>query len=342
MSRTALITGVSGQDGAYLARFLLAKGYRVIGGRRPASTAAPWRLRELRIAGDVELLALDLADPGDIGPALERLRPEEIYNLAAQSSVGLSFDRPLETAEADAMGPLRLLEMVRQTVPSARFFQASSCDMFGETTAAPLDETTPFRPKTPYGIAKLFAHWTTIAYRERHGIAACSGILFNHESPLRGPEFVTRKITRSLARIRHGAAEVLELGNLDAARDWGFAGDYVEAMWLMLQQAAVQDFVVATGAPHTVRDFVEAAAGRLGFALDWCGRGLDEHAVDRRSGRTVVRVNPAFYRPVDSATLAGNAAKARAVLGWQPKTSFEELVGMMAEADDRRARGKRR
>ena len=202
-----------------------------------------------------------------------------------------------------------LLEAVRQAVPSARFFQASSCDMFGEATAAPLDETTPFRPKSPYGIAKLFAHWTTVAYRERHGIAACSGILFNHESPLRGPEFVTRKITRSLARIRHGAPEVLELGNLDAARDWGFAGDYVEAMWLMLHEAAAQDFVLATGEPHTVRNFVETAAGRLGFALEWSGGGLDEHAVDRRTGRVVVRINPAFYRPVDSATLVGNAAK---------------------------------
>jgi GDPmannose 4,6-dehydratase len=266
------------------------------------------------------------------------LRPGEIYNLAAQSSVALSFERPLDTADADAIGPLRLLEGVRQAVPSARLFQASSCDIFGAATLAPQDETAPFRPKSPYGIAKLFAHWTTIAYRERHGIAAGSGILFNHESPLRGPEFVTRKITSSLARIRHGAAEMLELGNLDAARDWGFAGDYVEGMWLMLQHAPIQDFVLATGEAHTVRDFVAAAASRLGSDLKWSGSGASEQAVDRRGGRTVVRVNPEFYRPAEAATLVGNAAKARTVLGWQPKTGFNELVGMMAEADDRRVR----
>jgi GDPmannose 4,6-dehydratase len=210
--------------------------------------------------------------------------------------------------------------------------------MYGEAGPARRDEAGPFRPQSPYGIAKLFAHWTTIAYRERHGIAAAAGILFNHESPLRGPEFVTRKITRALARIRHGAAEALELGNLDSARDWGFAGDYVEAIWLMLRQQQPQDFVLATGAAHTVRDFVNAAATRLGFRLDWSGGGLHEQAVDRRSGKTVVRVNPQFYRPVDAAVLVGNAAKARSVLGWQPKTSFEELVGTMAEADDRRVR----
>jgi GDPmannose 4,6-dehydratase len=211
--------------------------------------------------------------------------------------------------------------------------------MFGEAaTGKPLDEVTAYRPKSPYGIAKLFAHWTTVAYRERHGISAVSGILFNHESPLRGPEFVTRKITRTLARLRHGATGVLELGKLDAARDWGFAGDYVEAMWLMLQQAPAEDFVLATGEANTVRDFVEAAASRLGFALAWAGTGLGERAVDRRSGRTIVRVNPEFYRPAEAAILVGNAAKARAALGWRPKTGFAELVGMMAEADDRRVR----
>jgi GDPmannose 4,6-dehydratase len=336
MSRIALITGVTGQDGAYLAGLLLEKGYRVVGGRRPGSDI--WRLNELRIAGDVEFVDFDLAEPAGLAPALERLKPDEIYNLAAQSSVVRSFERPLDTAEADAIGPLRLLEAVRRAVPSARVFQASSCDMFGDAAAQPLDESTPFRPNSPYGIAKLFAHWTTVAYRERHGIAAASGILFNHESPLRGPEFVTRKITRLLARIRHGAAEVLEVGNLDAARDWGFAGDYVEAMWRILQQATLQDFVLATGEPHTVREFVDAAATRLGFALEWAGSGLDERAIERRGGMVVVRVNPEFYRPVDAAALMGNAAKAGTVLGWWPKTRFAELVGMMAEADDRRVR----
>jgi GDPmannose 4,6-dehydratase len=337
VSRTALITGITGQDGAYLARFLLAKGYRVVGARR--SRSDPWRLRELKIAGEVEYVELDLVTAADPAPILNRLKPDEVYNLAAQSSVALSFERPLETAEADAIGPLRLLEAVRQVLPAARVFQASSCDMFGAAaTGAPLDETTPFRPKSPYGIAKLFAHAMTVAYRERHGIAAASGILFNHESPLRGPEFVTRKITRTLARIRRGAPEVLELGNLDAARDWGFAGDYVEAMWLMQQHAPAEDFVLATGKAHTVREFVEAAAGRLGLALEWSGDGLDEQAVDRRTGKAVVRVNPQFYRPVEAATLIGNAARAESVLGWRPATAFAEVVGMMAEADDRRVR----
>ena len=336
MSRVALITGITGQDGAYLARFLLEKGYRVFGGRRRGSD--PWRLHELRIAGDVEQVDLDLAEPAGIAPTLERLKPDEIYNLAAQSSVALSFERPLDTAEADAIGPMRLLEAVRQVVPTARFFQASSCDMFGEAAPAPRDEAGPFRPRSPYGIAKLFAHWTTIAYRERHGIAAASGILFNHELPLRGPEFVTRKITRSLARIRHGAAEVLELGNLDAARDWGFAGDYVEAMWLLLQQERMQDFVLATGEAHTVRAFVDAAARHLGFALAWSGRGREEQAIDGRTGKVIVRVNPEFYRPVDAATLIGDTGRARTVLGWRPKTGFEALVGMMVEANSRRVR----
>jgi GDPmannose 4,6-dehydratase len=338
MRPTALITGITGQDGAYLARFLLRKGYRVLGGRRRRSN--PWRLHELGIAGDVEFVDLDLAEPAGIAPALERLKPDEIYNLAAQSSVALSFEWPLDTADADAIGPLRLLEAVRQAVPAARFFQASGCDVFGAAAAgAPLDETAPFRPQSPYGIAKLFAHGMTIAYRERHGLAAASGILFNHESPLRGADFVTRKITRTLARIRHGSGEVLELGNLDAARDWGFAGDYVEAMWLMLQQAPLEDFVFATGKAHTVRDFADTAANRLGFALEWSGRGLGEQAIDRRTGNTVVRVNSNFYRPVEAATLVGNAAKAGAMLGWRPATAFAELVGMMAEADDRRVRG---
>jgi len=338
MSRTALITGITGQDGAYLARFLLQQGYRVAGSRRRLSE--PWRLRELGIATDVEFVELDLAEPAGIASALERLKPDEVYNLAAQSSVALSFVQPLDTADADAIVPLRLLEAVRQAVPDARFFQASSCDMFGAVPAgAPLDETGPFRPQSPYGIAKLFAHWTTVAYRDRHGLAAASGILFNHESPLRGPEFVTRKITRTLARIRHGSGEVLELGNLDAARDWGFAGDYVGAMWLMLQQAPVEDFVLAKGEAHTVRGFVEAAANRLGFALEWSGTGLDEQAIDRANGKAIVRVNPAFYRPVEAATLVGNAGKARTVLAWRPATAFAELVGIMAEADERRVYG---
>ena len=338
MSGTALITGIGGQDGAYLARFLLGQGYRVVGGRRPGPSGLPRRLQDLGIADDIELVDCDLAEPNSLRRALERTSPDEVYNLAAQSSVALSFARPVETAQVNAVGALHLLEAVRQIVPSARFFQASSCDMFGRAPAAPQDETTPFRPHSPYGTAKLFAHGITANYREAYGMHASSGILFNHESPLRGPEFVTRKITRALARIRQGAPDVLELGNLDAARDWGFAGDYVEGMWLMLRQERPEDFVLASGEAHTVREFVEAAARRFGFDLGWSGRGLGECGIDRRSGRTVVRVDPDFYRPTETNRLIGNPAKARAMLGWQRKIGFEALVEMMAEADDRRVR----
>jgi GDPmannose 4,6-dehydratase len=338
MARTALITGVSGQDGSYLARFLLDKGYRVVGGVRRTSNAPVPRLHELRIAGDVELVDFDLGETANILRALERVKPDEVYNLAAQSYVGRSFEQPLETSETNALGPLRLLEALRRAAPSARFYQASSSEMFGRKQGVSQDETTPFSPRTPYGAAKLFAHVMTVNYRETYGIGASSGILFNHESPLRGREFVTRKITWTLARIRQGEGTVLELGNLDARRDWGFAGDYVEGMWLTLQQDAAQDFVFATGETHSVRDFVGVAAARLGFDLEWQGGGGAEQAIDRRSRRTIVRVDPAFYRPVEVEAMVGNAAKARDILGWRPKVRFADLVGMMAEADERRAR----
>jgi GDPmannose 4,6-dehydratase len=338
MTRTALITGISGQDGAYLAQFLLAKGYRVVGALRHSSRSAIPRLIELKIASDVEIVDFDLAEITNILRTLEKVRPDEIYNLAAQSFVGLSFEQPLYTSDADGMGPLRILESIRQAVPAARFYQASTSEMYGKAQSFPQDETTPFYPRSPYGFAKLFAHWATVNYRESFGIHATSGILFNHESPLRGREFVTRKISWSLARIRHGDLEMLELGNLDAQRDWGFAGDYVEGIWLMLQQDEAQDFVLATGETHTVRSFVEAAATRLGFDIEWSGSGPDERGTDRRSGKTIVRVNPAFYRPAEVDTLVGNPKKAQEILGWQRKIGFEELVSLMAEADDKRAR----
>jgi GDPmannose 4,6-dehydratase len=338
MAKTALITGISGQDGAYLAKFLLEKGYRVVGGLRRSSSGTTPRLEELQIAKHIEFVDFDLAELTNIMRALQRVQPDEVYNLAAQSYVGVSFEQPLYTADADAMGLLRLLEAIRQVTPSTRFYQASTSEMFGKAQAAPQNENTPFYPRSPYGIAKLFAHWATVNYRESYGIGASSGILFNHESPLRGREFVSRKITLSLARIRHGDLDVLELGNLDARRDWGFAGDYVEGMWLMLQQDLAQDFTLATGEAHTVRAFVDAAATRLGFDLQWTGAGPDEHAIDRRSGKAVVRVNPVFYRPAEVEALVGDAAKAQAVLGWRPKVRFGELVGLMAEADDRRVR----
>jgi GDPmannose 4,6-dehydratase len=338
MTRTALITGISGQDGAYLAQFLLQKGYRVVGGLRRTSGSAVPRLVELRIADDVEMVDFELGEITNIMRALEKVKPDEIYNLAAQSFVGLSFEQPVYTSDADAIGALRILESIRQIVPGARFYQASTSEMFGKAQIFPQDETTPFYPRSPYGYAKLFAHWATVNYRESYGIGASSGILFNHESPLRGREFVTRKITWSLALIRHGGLATLELGNLDAQRDWGFAGDYVEGMWLMLQQNTAEDFVLATGQAHTVRAFVETAARRFQFDIEWSGSGPNEQGVDRRSGKTIVRVNPAFYRPAEVDSLVGNAKKAQEILGWRRKIGFEELVTLMADADDKRVR----
>jgi len=267
------VTGISGQDGAYLARFLLAKGYRVVGALRRSSRSTIPRLIELKIAGDVEIVDFDLAEITNIMRMLKKVQPDEIYNLAAQSFVALSFEQPIYTSDTDGVGPLRLLEALREAVPTARFYQASTSEMYGKVQAVPQDETTPFYPRSPYGFAKLFAHWATVNYRESYGLHASSGILFNHESPLRGREFVTRKITWSLARIRHGDLDMLELGNLDARRDWGFAGDYVEGMWLMLQQDQAQDYVLATSETHTVRAFVETAARRLQFDIEWSGAG---------------------------------------------------------------------
>jgi GDPmannose 4,6-dehydratase len=338
MPKTALIAGITGQDGAYLAQFLLAKGYRVVGGLRRSSRGGVPRLLELGIAGDVELVDFDLAELTNIMRVLDKVQPDEVYNFAAQSFVGLSFEQPLYTSETAGIGALRILEAIRQVVPAARFYQASTSEMFGKAQTSPQDETTPFYPRSPYGFAKLFAHWATVNYRESYGLHASSGILFNHESPLRGREFVTRKISWSLAQIRHGKLEILELGNLDARRDWGFAGDYVEGVWLMLQQERAQDFVLATGEAHSVRGFVEAAARRLEFDLEWSGSATEERGIDRRSGKTIVRVNPAFYRPAEVDFLVGNPKKAQKILGWRQKLGFDELVALMADADDQRVR----
>ena len=335
---TVLVIGIGGQDGAYLAKFLLDKGYRVVGAMRPGSDNPPPRLRELGIAGEVEFVALDLAEMADFSRMVETVRPDEIYNLAGQSSVALSFDQPVYTTEINGVAPLRMLVAVQETLPEVKFYQASSSEMFGRTTTAPQDERTPFHPCSPYGYAKLTAHWATVNYRESYGLRASSGIMFNHESPLRGRQFVTRKITLGLARIKHCQQEVLELGNLDARRDWGFAGDYIAATWRILQREPVEDFVLAAGRARTVRYFVEVAAEHLGFALTWHGHGREECGIDRRSGRAIVRVNPQLYRPADAAALVGNSRKARDLLGWQPTVAFEELVALMAEADDRRVR----
>jgi GDPmannose 4,6-dehydratase len=338
VAKTALITGINGQDGAYLARLLLEKGYRVAGGVRRSSLRNLGRLEELGIAGQVELIDLDLFETTNILRAMDRLRPDEVYNLAAQSFVAVSFEQPLYTAEIDALGPVRLLEALRQQGGGVRFYQASTSEMFGKAQASPQDETTPFYPRSPYGAAKLYAHWMTVNYRESYGLHASSGLLFNHESPLRGIEFVTRKITHTLARVKHGQAPVLRLGNLDARRDWGFAGDYVRGMWQMLQQPQPGDYVLATGETRTVREFVECAAAPLGFDIAWQGRAEQETGTDRRSGRRIVEVDPAFYRPAEVDVLVGDSSRARARLGWAPLVDFAALVAMMAEADERRVR----
>ena len=314
MAATALVTGINGQDGAYLAQFLLEKGYQVHGLVRRSTSERYDRLASLR--SRLMLHQADLLDPLSLLRLVEATAPDEIYNLAAQSFVPTSFDQPVLTGEVTALGVTRLLEAVRIVNPDIRFYQASSSEMFGSVREEPQNEATPFWPRSPYGVAKVYAHWITVNYRESYGIFACSGILFNHESPLRGKEFVTRKISDGVARIKHGQQERLRLGNLDAQRDWGFAGDYVRAMWQMLQQDAPDDYVVATGQKHSVRDFARRAFRRAG--LDW-----EPH----------VEVDPSLFRPADVHTLCGDASKARRVLGWRPECSFEQLVDLMVDAD---------
>ena len=337
MTKHALITGITGQDGAYLAQFLLEKGYRVYGLIARRGTDTLGRLRELGIADQVRLLDGDLIDLSSMIRAMEKSQAEEVYNLGAQSFVGTSWDQPILTAEVSGTSVVKMLEAIRIANPKTRFYQASTSEMFGQIQEALQSERTPFHPRSPYGVAKLYGHWITVNYRESFGLHASSGILFNHESPLRGTEFVTRKITLALARIHHGLQDVLELGNLDSKRDWGFAGDYVRAMWLMLQQPAPDDFVIATGQTWTVREFVEKAAPHAGFDLVWEGEGEQTQGIDRKSGKVIVRVNPAFYRPAEVDILIGNPGKAHQQLGWKPEVRFDALVQMMAEADLRRA-----
>ena len=333
--RKAIITGVSGQDGAYLTKLLLEKGYHVTGTYRRTSSVNFWRMNELGILQhpELELVEHDLTDAGSTLRLIERANAGEVYNLAAQSFVGVSFDQPVTTAEVTGIGVLNLLEAIRVVNPKIRFYQASTSEMFGKVRAVPQCEDTPFYPRSPYGIAKLFAHWSTINYRESYGIFATSGILFNHESPLRGREFVTRKITDSVAKIRLDKLSVLELGNLDAKRDWGFALEYVDGMWRMLQASQPDTYVLATGRTETVRDFVTMAFAAAGFQLEWSGRDERETGVDIATGRTLVRVNPRFYRPAEVDLLIGDATKAREALGWQPQTTLEQLCQMMVNAD---------
>jgi GDPmannose 4,6-dehydratase len=333
--RKAIITGVSGQDGAYLTRLLLDKGYHVTGTYRRTSSVNFWRMNELGVLDhpSLELVEHDLTDAGSTLRLLERTQADEIYNLAAQSFVGVSFDQPVTTAEVTGVGALNLLEAIRVVNPRIRFYQASTSEMFGKVRAVPQSEDTAFYPRSPYGIAKLFAHWSTVNYRESYDIFATSGILFNHESPLRGREFVTRKITDAVAKIKLGKQSVLELGNLDAKRDWGFASEYVEGMWRMLQANRPDTYVLATGRTETVRDFVKMAFAAAGTQLEWSGRDERETGVDISTGRLLVRVNPRFFRPAEVDLLIGDAGKARAELGWEARTTLEQLCQMMVAAD---------
>ena len=336
MRKVALITGIRGQDGAYLAKFLLEKGYEVWGADRRSGDNSSWRLKELGIEKDIKYIYLDLLEFSNILRVIEKVKPDEVYNLAAQSFVGVSFEQPILTAEVDAIGPLRILEAIRTVKPDTKFYQASTSEMFGKVREIPQKEDTPFYPRSPYGVAKVFGHWITVNYREAYNIFACSGILFNHESPLRGLEFVTRKITYTLARIKYGLADKLILGNLDAKRDWGYAPEYVEAMWLMLQQSQPDDYVIATGETHTVREFVEEAAKIAGFEIEWEGKGLNEKGIDKKSGKVIVEVSEEFYRPAEVDILIGDPTKAKLKLGWQPRTKFKDLVRIMMEADLKR------
>lgn len=338
MTRKAFITGITGQDGAYLAELLLSKGYMVYGAYRRTSSVNFWRLDDLGITSHerLKLVEFDLTDPGVCISLIQKLQPDEVYNLAAQSFVGVSFEQPTTTAQITGVGALHLLEAIRLTNPKIRFYQASTSEMFGQVQSIPQTELTNFYPRSPYGVAKLYAHWMTINYREAHNIFAASGILFNHESPLRGREFVTRKITDAFARIRAGQLETLELGNLDAKRDWGYAKEYVDGMWRMLQADQPDTFVLATNRTESVRDFVAMAAKAAGFTLRFEGSAEQEIGIDSASGRTLVRVNPEFYRPAEVELLIGDASKAEAVLGWRPTTTLEELCAMMVKADIRR------
>ena len=354
MTKRALITGITGQDGAYLAEFLLGKGYEVHGIKRRASSINTQRIDHLYADPQVEHARLrlhygDMTDGSSLLRTIQAVQPHEIYNLAAQSHVAVSFEEPEYTAESDAVGTLRVLEAIRNLglENDCRFYQASTSELFGKVQETPQKETTPFYPRSPYGVAKLYAYWIVVNYRESYGLFACNGILFNHESPLRGETFVTRKITRGLARIAWGLDDCVYLGNLDARRDWGHARDYVEAQWLMLQQDVARDFVIATGEQRSVRDFVNATATNLELELEWRGEGAGEHAVVMKSQRTdlrfrsgdvVVRIDPRYYRPAEVETLLGDPSLAAKLLGWKARTSFESLVKEMAENDLRLAR----
>ena len=336
--KKAIITGITGQDGAYLAELLLDKDYEVYGTYRRSASVNFWRMKELGIENhpNLHLIEYDLTDQSNSIRMVMDIEPDEIYNLAAQSFVGVSFEQPLATAQITGLGVVHLLEAIRIVNPKIKFYQASTSEMFGEVQEIPQKESTPFYPRSPYGVAKLYAHWMVINYRESYNIFGCSGILFNHESPLRGKEFVTRKITDSVAKIKLGKLDCIELGNMDAKRDWGFAKDYVEGMYLMLQAKKPDVFVLATNRTQTVRDFVIMSFSAVDIEIEFQGKGEDEIAIDKATGKTVVKVNPKFYRPAEVELLIGNPKKAKEQLGWKAKTTLEELCSMMVKEDLRR------
>lgn len=334
--KKALITGIRGQDGAYLADLLLKKGYKVYGADRRSGDSSLWRLKELGIHNKIEYLYVDLLEFSNILGTIKKIKPDEIYNLAAQSFVGASFEQPIFTGEVDGIGPLRILESIRLLGLKTKFYQASTSEMFGKVQEIPQTEKTPYYPRSPYGVAKLYAHWITVNYRESYGLFACSGILFNHESPLRGLEFVTRKLTNAVARINYGLQDKVIVGNMDSKRDWGYAKEYVEGMWLMLQQKKADDYVLATNETHSIRELIEHSFKHIGVNIVWKGKGLSEKGVDSKTGKTLVEVSEKFYRPAEVDLLLGNPSKAIKNLGWRPKTKFKELVDIMVEADLKR------
>lgn len=340
MKKKALITGITGQDGSYLAELLLEKGYEVHGLIRRSSTFNTKRIDHIYQDPHINGVSLflhygDLSDSSNISRLLEKIKPDEIYNLGAQSHVRVSFDIPEYTGDVVALGTLRILDAIRESGINTKFYQASSSELFGKVQEVPQKETTPFYPRSPYACAKLYSYWITINYRESYNLFACNGILFNHESPRRGETFVTRKITRGLARIKLGKEEKLYLGNINAKRDWGYAKDYVEGMWRMLQQEEPEDFVLATGETHTVREFVEETAKYLGFELEWQGEGVEEKGIDKNTGKVIIEIDQRYFRPAEVDLLIGDYTKAKEKLGWEPKTKFKELVKIMVDEDMR-------
>lgn len=332
-AKKALITGASGQDGAYLAKLLLEKGYEVTGAIRRSSQSETTRLEAFGIDHKMNYVFCDLAEANNLSRIIRGTSFDEVYNLAAQSFVGSSWDLPVYTSDVNGLGVTRLLESIRTFSPETRFYQASTSEMYGKACETPQNEMTPFHPRSPYGVAKVYGHFITVNYRESFGIHATSGILFNHESPLRSPAFVTRKITRALAGYARGSGKPVELGNLDAMRDWGFAGDFVEGMWRMLQQEVGSDYVLATGHSTSIRDFVNLTAQALDIDIEWIGEGQSERAIERGTGNTVVQINKNFYRPAEVDYLIGDASKARKILGWNPEVDVQALAEMMAKAD---------